>query len=203
LSAVTVVFEDGTDIYFARQQIGERLAAAREAIPPGYGEPEMGPVSTGLGEIFQFEVRQLRPAAQAAQGGGAPPDAGVLSAMELRTILEWEIAPRLRSVAGVVEVNSFGGELKTYEVQVRPDDLARLDLSLDDVVAALEQNNANAGGAYIEQNAEQYLVRGEGLLTSKDDIEDVVIGVDRRRLPRSTCATWPRWRWRRWSGKAR
>ncbi len=161
LSAVTVVFEDGTDIYFARQQIGERLAAAREAIPPGYGEPEMGPVSTGLGEIYQFEVR----------GEGK-------TAMELRTILEWEIAPRLRSVPGVVEVNSFGGELKTYEVQVRPDDLARFDLPLDDVVTALEQNNANAGGAYIEQNAEQYLVRGEGLLTSKDDIEDVVLGVD-------------------------
>jgi cobalt-zinc-cadmium resistance protein CzcA len=161
LSAVTIVFEDGTDIYFARQQIGERLAAAKEAIPPGYGEPEMGPVSTGLGEIFQFEVR-------AAEGQ-------TKTAMELRTILEWEIAPRLRTVPGVVEVNSFGGELKTYEVRVRPDDLSRLDVSLDDVVDALEKNNANAGGAYVEQNAEQYLIRGEGLLTSVDDIGDVVV----------------------------
>ena len=161
LSAVTIVFEDGTDIYFARQQIGERLAAAKEAIPPGYGEPEMGPVSTGLGEIFQFEVR-------AAEGQ-------TKTAMELRTILEWEIAPRLRTVPGVVEVNSFGGELKTYEVRVRPDELSRLDVSLDDVVDALEKNNANAGGAYVEQNAEQYLIRGEGLLTSVDDIGDVVV----------------------------
>ncbi len=161
LSAVTIVFEDGTDIYFARQQIGERLAAAKEAIPAGYGEPEMGPVSTGLGEIFQFEVRAI-------EGTTKTP-------MELRTILEWEIAPRLRSVPGVVEVNSFGGELKTYEVRLRPDDLARLGVSLDDVVDALEKNNANAGGAYVEQNAEQYLIRGEGLLANADDIGDVVV----------------------------
>jgi len=161
LSAVTIVFEDGTDIYFARQQIGERLAAAKEAIPPGYGEPEMGPVSTGLGEIFQFEVR----------ASGAKP----MTAMDLRTILEWEIAPRLRTVDGVVEVNAFGGDLKTYEVRVRPDDMTRLDVSLDQVVEALEENNANAGGAYVEQNAEQYLIRGEGLLANADDIGDVVV----------------------------
>ncbi len=161
LSAVTVVFEDDTDIYFARQQIGERLAAVRENIPPGYGEPEMGPVSTGLGEIFQFEIR----------GDGKSP-------MELRTILEWEIAPRLRTVPGVVEVNAFGGELKTYEVQVRPNDLARLDISLDQVVTALERNNANAGGAYLEQNGEQYLIRGEGLIASRDDIGDIVVATD-------------------------
>jgi cobalt-zinc-cadmium resistance protein CzcA len=161
LSAVTLVFEDGTDIYFARQQIGERLAAAKAAIPPGHGEPEMGPVSTGLGEIFQFEVR--------AHG------AGTKTPMELRTLLEWEIAPRLRSVAGVVEVNAFGGELKTYEVQIRPDDLTRLDVALDQVVAALENNNANAGGAYVEHNAEQYLIRGEGLLANADDIGDIVV----------------------------
>lgn len=165
LSAVTLVFEDGTDIYFARQQVGERLAAAKAAIPPGYGEPEMGPVSTGLGEIFQFEVRA---------DPSAPPSTP-MTPMELRTILEWEIAPRLRRVPGVVEVNAFGGELKTYEVRVRPDDLLRLDLSLDQVISALERNNANAGGAYLEQNAEQYLIRGEGLLANADDIGDVVV----------------------------
>ncbi len=161
LSAVTVVFEDGTDIYFARAQIGERLIAAKENIPEGYGEPEMGPVSTGLGEIFQFEVR----------GEGK-------SAMDLRTILEWEIAPRLRTVPGVVEVNAFGGELKTYEVQIRPDDLRRYDVDLDAVVEALEANNANTGGAYLEQHGEQYLIRGEGLLTSRDDISDIVLATD-------------------------
>ncbi len=161
LSAVTVVFEDDTDIYFARQQISERLSAAKEAIPPGYGEPEMGPVSTGLGEIFQFEVR----------GEGK-------TAMELRTILEWDIAPRLRTVPGVVEINAFGGELKTYEVQLRPTDLARLEVTLDQVVEALERNNANAGGAYLEQNGEQFLIRGEGLVQTRDDIGDIVIAAD-------------------------
>ncbi len=166
LSAVTVVFEDGTDIYFARQQIGERLIAAKESIPPGYGEPEMGPVSTGLGEIFQFEIR----------GKGKTP-------MELRTILDWEIAPRLRAVSGVVEVNSFGGELKTYEVRIRPDDLTRLDVTLDQVADALEKNNANAGGAYVEQNAEQYLIRGEGLLVTTDDIGDVVVSASESGTP--------------------
>lgn len=163
LSAVTVVFGDGTDIYFARQLVNERLQAARDAIPPGYGEPEMGPVSTGLGEIFQFEVR----------GDG-------LSPMERRTILEWEIAPRLRSIPGVVEINSFGGELKTYEVQVDPDRLTQFNVSLGDLFRAIEENNANAGGAYIAKDAEQYLIRGEGLVTSLEDIGDIVVATELR-----------------------
>jgi cobalt-zinc-cadmium resistance protein CzcA len=166
LSVVTVVFEDGTEIYWARQLIGERVAAAQENIPEGYGEPEMGPISSGLGEIYQFEVRGQNK-----------------SAMDLRTILEWEIAPRLRTVPGVVEVNAFGGELKTYEVQVRPDDLARHDVSINEVFEALERNNANAGGAYIEKNGEQYLVRGEGLIRSLDDIGDIVIAADAEGTP--------------------
>lgn len=161
LSAVTVVFEDGTDIYFARQLVNERVQTAREAIPPGYGDPELGPVSTGLGEIYQFEVR----------GEGKTP-------MELRTILEWEIAPRLRAIPGVVEINSFGGELKTYEVQVFHERLAQYNVSLTDLFDALERNNANAGGAYIVRDAEQYLIRGEGLITSLDDIGDIVVTTD-------------------------
>ncbi|MCC7133075.1 MAG: efflux RND transporter permease subunit [Gemmatimonadales bacterium] len=161
LSAVTVVFEDGTDIYFARQLVNERVQAAREAIPPGYGEPEMGPVSTGLGEIYQFEIR----------GAGKTP-------MELRTILEWEISPRLRAVPGVVEVNAFGGELKTYEVQLHPERLAQYGVSLTQIFEALERNNANAGGAYIEKNAEQYLIRGEGLIGSLEDISNIVVTAD-------------------------
>ncbi len=163
LSAVTVVFEDRTDIYFARQLVNERLQSAREAIPPGYGDPELGPISTGLGEIYQFEVR----------GDGK-------SAMELRTILEWEVAPRLRTVPGVIEVNSFGGELKTYEVQVYPERLAQYSVSLSDVFNALENNNANSGGAYIAKGAEQYLIRGEGLVTSLEDIGDIVVSTDAR-----------------------
>jgi len=161
LSAVTVAFEDGTDIYFARQLVNERLQAAREDIPPGYGTPEMGPISTGLGEIYQFVV----------QGDGK-------SAMELRTILEWDIAPRLRQVPGVIEVNAFGGELRTYEVSLRPERLAAYGVSLAQLFEALEQNNANAGGAYIEKNAEQYLVRGEGLIGSLQDLGDIVVTTD-------------------------
>ena len=161
LSSVTLVFKEGTDIYFARQLVNERLQAARESIPPGYGEPELGPITTGLGEIFQFEVR----------GEGKSP-------MDLRTILDWEIAPRLRRIPGVIEINSFGGELKTYQVQVRPDDLARYGLAITDVFQALERNNANAGGAYLEKNGEQYVVRGEGLIRSLDDVRDIVLSAD-------------------------
>lgn len=158
LSVVTIVFDDSVNVYFARQLVGERLAQAREEIPPGYGNPEMGPVSTGLGEIYQFEVR----------GDG-------LSPMELRSILEWQIAPRLRQVPGVVEVNSFGGELKTYEVQVDPERLLAYDVSLDRIFEALERSNANAGGAYIESRGEQVLVRGEGLIETLDDVRRVVL----------------------------
>lgn len=161
LSAVTVVFAEGTDIYHARQLVNERLQTARSSIPLGYGDPEMGPVSTGLGEIYQFELR----------GEGK-------DGMELRSILEWEVAPRLRRIPGVVEVNSFGGELKTYEVQVHPERLTQYGLSLDALFDAVQSSNANAGGAYIERSGEQYLVRGEGLLGSLDDIADVVVTTD-------------------------
>jgi heavy metal efflux system protein len=170
LSAVTVVFEDGTDIYFARQLIGERLQQAREAIPEGYGDPELGPISTGLGEIYQFEVRAI-----AAREPLTP--------MELRSILEWEIAPRLRTIPGIIEVNAFGGELKTYEVQVRPEDLTRHDVSIGDVMQAIERNNANAGGAYIQRAGEQYLVRGEGLIATLEDISDIVVTKDEDGTP--------------------
>lgn len=161
LSAVTLAFDEGTDIYFARQMVAERLVEARETIPPGYGAPEMGPISSGLGEILQFEVR-----------------ADSLSAMERRSILEWEIAPRLRMVPGVIEVNSFGGELKTYEIQVIPEHLLAHNVSLGDLFRAVEENNANAGGAYLERGAEQMLIRGEGLATSLQDLRDIVITVD-------------------------
>jgi len=163
LSAVTVVFEDGTDIYFARQLVNERVQSAREAIPPGYGSPEMGPVTTGLGEIYQFVV----------SGEGKTP-------MELRTILEWDIAPRLRQVPGVIELNAFGGELRTFEVAVLPERLSAYRVSLSQLFEALERNNANAGGAYIEKNAEQYLIRGEGLVRTLEDLGDIVVSTDPR-----------------------
>lgn len=165
LSAVTVVFEEDTDIYFARQMVSERLSEAREAIPEGYGSPEMGPISTGLGEIYQFEVR----------GDPMCPSEGpdtdeCYSLMELRTILDWYVAFQLRPIPGVVEVNPFGGELKTYEVQVDPARLNGLGLSLGDVFEALEQNNANEGGGYIVRGGEQRVIRGEGLIASLDDV---------------------------------
>jgi len=158
LSAVTVYFDEEMDIYFARRLVMERLPAAREAIAAGLGTPEMGPISTGLGEIYQFEVR----------GEG-------YSLMELRSILEWDIAFKLKSVPGVVEVNTYGGELKTYQVQVDADKLVSYDITLEQLFDALERNNANAGGAYIEHAQQQYLVRGEGLVQSLEEIGDIVV----------------------------
>jgi len=166
LSAVTVVFEDNTDIYWARQLILERLQTAREEIPEGLGDPEMGPISSGLGEIYQFEVR----------GEG-------YSLMELRAILDWDVAFRLKSVPGVVEVNTFGGELKTYEVQVDPKKLISYGVSLSHVFEAIEKNNANAGGSYIEKNQEQYLIRGEGLVETLEDIGNIIIGTKDNGFP--------------------
>jgi len=161
LSAVTLVFAEGTDIYFARQLVGERLVDARASIPAGYGEPAMGPISSGLGEVFQFEVA----------GNGLTP-------MERRSILEWEIAPRLRQVPGVIEVNAFGGELKTYEVQVLPDRLVAHGVTLGDLFQAIEANNANTGGAYLQRGPEQILIRAQGVVRSLEDLGDIVIAVD-------------------------
>lgn len=161
LSAVTVAFQDGTDIYWARNLINERLLQARENIPSGMGTPELGPIATGMSEIYQFEVRS------------EVEDQYSLS--ELRTILDWQIAFQLRSVPGVIEVNTFGGELKTYEVQIDPAKLQNYEISLSDVFQALEENNGNAGGGYITHGAEQRLIRGEGLVGSLDDIRTIVL----------------------------
>jgi len=166
LSVVTVVFEEGTDIYWARQLISERLSDAREAIPAGYGEPGMGPISSGLGEIYQFEVK----------GEG-------YTLMELRDILDWNVGYQLRSVPGVVEVNSFGGELRTYQATIDPRKLVAYGISLATVFDALEKNNRNVGGGYIVHADEQYLVRGEGLIENLDDLGKVVVATDSRGTP--------------------
>jgi cobalt-zinc-cadmium resistance protein CzcA len=160
LSYVAVYFRDDMDLYFCRQLVMERLPQAREAIPAGMGNPEMGPIATGLGEIFQFKVT----------GKGR-------SLMELRSILDWDIAPKLRAVPGIVEVNAHGGELKTYEVQVDADKLMAYRISLRNVIEALDRNNANAGGAYLERSEQQSLIRGEALVGTLKDIEDIVLGV--------------------------
>ena len=158
LSYVAVYFEDNMDPYFCRNLVNERLTQAKEAIPARVGVPEIGPISTGLGEIYQFKVT----------GGGKTP-------MELRTILDWQIAPKMRLIPGVVEINSQGGELKTYEVEVDSDKLSGYHVSLDKVIDALSKNNANAGGAYLERNEQQSLIRGEGLIGSLSDIENIVV----------------------------
>ncbi|MGH9464230.1 MAG: efflux RND transporter permease subunit, partial [Thermoanaerobaculia bacterium] len=178
LSVVTVVFAEGTDIYRARQLIGERLTEAREQIPEGYGEPEMGPISTGLGEIYQFEVKGDPTCPE-----GAPDTEACYTPMELRTILDWIVNVQLRSVPGIVEVNSFGGLLKTYQVTLDPERLVAYGLAVGDVFAALEENNRNVGGGYIAHQGEQYVVRGEGLIATPEDIADIVLEHDELGTP--------------------
>ena len=166
LSYVAVYFRDDIDIYFARRLVMERLSDAREAIPAGMATPEMGPIATGLGEIYQFKVA----------GEGYSP-------MELRSILDWQIATKLRTVPGIVEVNSQGGELKTYEVPVDNDKLTSYRITLETVIEALRKNNSNAGGAYLERSEQQSVIRGEGLISSLSDIENIVIGVSSSGAP--------------------
>jgi len=159
LSSVSVYFDETFDIYFVRRLVMERLPQATSMLPPGYGPPEMTPVSTTLGEIFQFEV--------------VDPNR---SLMDLRSILDWQIVPRLKEVPGVVEVNSYGGELKTYEVQIRPDSLVGYGISLENVFNALQRNNLSAGGGYIVRNGEQDVIRGSGLIRNLNDVADIVVG---------------------------
>jgi cobalt-zinc-cadmium resistance protein CzcA len=161
ISLVTIVFEEGTDVYWARTIVGERMQTAAADIPPGYGTPELGPMTTALGEILQFEVR----------GDG-------YSAMELRSILDWEIAPRLREVQGITEINTMGGYYKTYEVRPDPDRLTSYGLSLNDCFARLEANNGTAGGGYVVHYNEQRFIRGQALLKNEDDIRSVVLRRD-------------------------
>ena len=168
LSAVTLVFEEGTDLYLARQLVQERLAEARQAISSEYGSPEMAPITSGLGEIYMFEVRGT----PACEGEDTPE---CLSLMELRETLDWYIAYQLRSVDGVVEVNTFGGELKTYEVRADPNVLRSFGLGMRDLFEALETNNVAAGGGYLTHGGEQRLLRAQGLLTSLDDVRQVVV----------------------------
>jgi cobalt-zinc-cadmium resistance protein CzcA len=165
LSVITAVFEDGTDIYFARQNVHERLSEAKERVPPG-AEITMGPVSTAMGEIYQYTLEGSMPAGEAEQ---------VQYLTDLRTIQDWTLAPLLKSVAGVNEINSFGGYIRQFQVIVDPDRLLKYDLSLDDLAEALQKNNLNVGGNILQQGSIQYLVRGIGLLQSVEDIGNVVL----------------------------
>jgi cobalt-zinc-cadmium resistance protein CzcA len=166
LSAVTVIFEDGVSLPLARQFVSERLNTANESIPEGYGRPEIGPMTTGLSEVYMFTV----------EGEGYTP-------MQLRTILDWDIVFRLRSVPGIVEVNAQGGYAKQYQVVVDPKKLIAYKLSMHDVFESLEHNNANTGSGYIEHNQEQYIIRGEALAKSIADLENTVIATREGGVP--------------------
>lgn len=166
LSQVTVVFEEGTDIYFARNLINARLGAIKSVLPPGL-EPDMGPISTGLGEIFMYTV-QAQP--DARMSNGEP-----YTATALREIQDWIIKPQLAQVKGVIEVNSIGGFNKQYHVTPDPKKLLYYQISVEDVVNALRNNNDNRGAGYIERNGEQLLVRSPGQLATVEDIGNVII----------------------------
>ncbi|NQT92534.1 MAG: efflux RND transporter permease subunit, partial [Lentisphaerae bacterium] len=156
-SQVIVVFEDYVDTYFARQLVFERLQSAREGLPE-WAEPEMGPISTGLGEIYQYTL-----------------ESDTRSPMELRTIQDWVIAPQLKGLPGINEVNSFGGFVKQYHVLVEPSHLLKYGITLTDVIEAIEENNANAGGNFLVKGWEQAYVRSVGLIQSVTDIENIVL----------------------------
>ena len=188
-SQVTAVFSEKTDIYFARQQVGERLQEAERAMPPG-AEPRLGPITTGLGEIYMWTVRYATPAERSPVRAGQPgwqPDGSYLTpegqrlgteverASYLRTVQEWIIRPQIKTVRGVAGVDGIGGFEKQYHVQPDPAKLTALDLSFSDVVRALEANNANQGARYLEDNGEGYVVRAAGRLESMDEIGSVVV----------------------------
>lgn len=163
LSVITVVFKDEVDIYFARQLINERLQEAQQNIPEGIGTPEMAPLSTGLGEVYQYIIHPKEGSEDK------------YSAKDLRTMQDWIVARQLWGTPGIAEVNSFGGELKQYEVSVNTDRLRAMGVSIPEIFAALENNNQNTGGAYIDKKPNAYFIRGIGLLTTLEDIENIPV----------------------------
>ncbi|KLO60568.1 cation transporter [Delftia tsuruhatensis] len=167
LSQVTVVFKDGTDIYFARQLVGERIQQARDSLPAGI-TPTLGPISTGLGEIYLWTVE--------AEDGAKKPDGTPYTPMDLREIQDWVIKPQLRNVPGVTEINSIGGYAKEYLVAPAPEKLAAYGFTLADIVTALQRNNSNVGAGYIERQGEQYLIRAPGQVGGIADIREVIVG---------------------------
>jgi cobalt-zinc-cadmium resistance protein CzcA len=163
LSVITVVFKDEVDIYFARQLINEKLKEAEEKIPNGIGTPELAPVSTGLGEVYQYIIHPKKG------------NEDKYTAMDLRTMQDWIVARQLYGTPGIAEVNSFGGELKQYEVAVNPDRLIAMGITIPEIFTALEKNNENTGGAYIDKKPNAYFIRGVGLIGSFDDIKNIAV----------------------------
>lgn len=163
ISVVTVVFEEDADVYRCRQLISEQLAIAEADIPEAYGTPELGPISTGLGEVYQYVLHT------------EPEYDSVYSAMDLREINDWIVKRQLAGIPGVIEISGWGGKLKQYEVAVNPDKLKAQHVTMAEVFAAIEQNNENTGGSYIEKASTTYFVRGEGMVGSLEDIQKIVV----------------------------
>ena len=166
LSQVTVVFEDGTDTYFARQLVNERIQSAKSQLPPGI-EPQLGPLATGLGEIFMYAVEP--------KPGARKPDGSEYSPSDLRTLSDWVVRPQMRTIPGVAEVNTIGGYARQYHVTPNPQQLASLKLSLTDIVEALEANNANKGAGYVERAGEQILIRVPGQAKDEADLSQIIV----------------------------
>ncbi len=171
LSVLTVVFHDKVDIWFARQLVGEKIREAEEEIPAGIGRPELAPVSTGLGEIYQYVLHP------------APGSTTNYSPMELRTMQDWIVARQLYGTPGVAEVNSFGGILKQYEVSISPDRLRAMNITIPEIFTALQNNNENTGGAYIDKKPNAYFIRGIGLVSSLDDIRRIIVKQSSNGIP--------------------
>jgi len=162
LSVINIYFKDGTDIYFARQLVGERLQMAREQIPEGFGEPEMGPIATGLGQILFYVLED---------------ETGRRSPEEMREIQDWLIKFNLQTVPGVTEVLSLGGEVKQFQVRVRPADLLRYDFTIGAITEKVRANNGNVGAQFLVRNAEEYIIRSVGLAEKITDLEGIVLKV--------------------------
>jgi cobalt-zinc-cadmium resistance protein CzcA len=171
LSVVTIVFKEGVDVYWARQQVGERLILATQQIPTGIGIPYLAPVTTGLGEIYQYIIRPTKGYENK------------YNAMELRSIQDWIVRRQLLGTEGLADVSSFGGLLKQYEIAVNPDKLRSMNISLSDIFLALEKNNQNTGGAYIDKKPNALFIRSEGLVTTLADIEKIVVKQTNNNLP--------------------
>lgn len=163
LSVVTVVFKEEVDIYFARQLINEKIKEAEEKIPPGIGIPELAPVSTGLGEVYQYIIHPKKGSEHK------------YNAKDLRTMQDWIVARQLNGTPGIAEINSFGGQLKQYEVSVDPNRLRAMGVSIPEIYTALEKNNQNTGGAYIDKRPNAYFIRGIGLVTSLEDVRNIAV----------------------------
>lgn len=175
LSQITVVFRDDVDIYFARQLVLERIMAAKERLPDGL-EPVMAPVSTGLGEVYQYYIESTSTElGRGPDGTGADPQAIITGLTDQRTLQDWVLRPLLKTVPGVIDVNGMGGFVKQYQVLVDPAKLIKFDLTLHDIYEATAKNNINAGGNVLERHAERAIVRGVGLIKNVNDIDSIIV----------------------------